>query len=85
MKLDEITIHQFRGLKDVALKGLSRVSLLTGPNDSGKTSVLEAVGVFCRPLDRPQFRYAVARSFPGQLAIRLREPVVANSRIFSEL
>jgi hypothetical protein len=51
VKLDEITIHQFRGLRDLALSGLSRVNLLVGPNDSGKTSILEAVAAFSRPLD----------------------------------
>ncbi len=35
----------------MALKGLSRVNLLVGPNDSGKTSILEAVAAFSRPLD----------------------------------
>jgi len=30
---------------------LSRVNLLVGPNDSGKTSILEAVAAFSRPLD----------------------------------
>ena len=51
MNLDEITIHQFRGLKDLTLSGLSRVNLLVGQNDSGKTSILEAVAAFSRPLD----------------------------------
>jgi hypothetical protein len=51
VKLDEIIIHQFRGLKDLALSGLSRVNLLVGPNDSGKTRILEAVAVFSRPFD----------------------------------
>jgi len=51
MNLDEIVIHRFRGLKEVALKGLSRVNLLIGPNDLGKTSILEAVAAFSRPLD----------------------------------
>jgi hypothetical protein len=39
--LDSLKIGAFRGLRDVDL----------GPNDSGKTSILEAVSIFCRPRD----------------------------------
>jgi hypothetical protein len=49
--LDRLTIRRFRGLQDLTLDGLGRVNLLVGPNNSGKTSILEAVSVFCRPLD----------------------------------
>jgi energy-coupling factor transporter ATP-binding protein EcfA2 len=49
--LDNLKIGAFRGLRDVELDGLGRVNLLVGPNDSGKTSILEAVSIFCRPRD----------------------------------
>jgi energy-coupling factor transporter ATP-binding protein EcfA2 len=49
--LDNLKIGAFRGLRDLDLDGLGRVNLLVGPNDSGKTSILEAVSIFCRPLD----------------------------------
>jgi recombinational DNA repair ATPase RecF len=49
--LDRLTIRKFRGLQDRTLDGLGRINLLVGPNNSGKTSVLEAIAIFCQPLD----------------------------------
>ena len=49
--LENITIHQFRGLKELELKNLGQINLLVGINNSGKTSVLEALSVYCDPLD----------------------------------
>ena len=40
-----IEISGFRSLEGVRLDGLSRVNLLVGSNNSGKTSVLESVGL----------------------------------------
>lgn len=51
MNLENVTIHQFRGLRDLELKDLGRINLLVGINNSGKTSVLEALSVYCHPLD----------------------------------
>ncbi|HET6384015.1 MAG TPA: AAA family ATPase [Armatimonadota bacterium] len=50
-RLDEFNIDRFRGLQNVRLTGLGRINLLVGPNDSGKTSILEALSVFANPLD----------------------------------
>jgi ABC-type branched-subunit amino acid transport system ATPase component len=41
--ITNLEIHNFRGLKDVTLRELRRVNLLVGGNDTGKTSVLEAL------------------------------------------
>ncbi len=49
--LSNITIHQFRGLKELELKDLGQINLLVGVNNSGKTSVLEALSIYCDPLD----------------------------------
>lgn len=49
--LENITIHQFRGLKELELKDLGQINLLVGVNNSGKTSVLEALSIYCDPLD----------------------------------
>jgi predicted ATP-dependent endonuclease of OLD family len=51
LSLENVTIHQFRGLRDLELKDLGRINLLVGVNNSGKTSVLEALSVYCHPLD----------------------------------
>lgn len=64
--LDRLTIRRFRGLRDLSLDDLGRVNLLVGPNDSGKTSILEAISVFCRPLDlRGWLQVALLREVPG--------------------
>ena len=49
--LESITIHKFRGIRDLELKGLGHINLLVGINNSGKTSVLEALSIYCHPLD----------------------------------
>jgi recombinational DNA repair ATPase RecF len=49
--LENLTIERFRGLRDLELKDLGQVNLFVGPNNSGKTSALEAIATYCRPLD----------------------------------
>ncbi|NJK75716.1 MAG: AAA family ATPase [Richelia sp. CSU_2_1] len=49
--LDNLTIHRFRGLRDLHLQDLGQINILVGGNNSGKTSVLEAISTYCRPLD----------------------------------
>ena len=49
--LENFVVHRFRGLRELELSGLGRVNLLVGANNSGKTSVLEALSTYCRPLD----------------------------------
>ena len=59
-QLDSLSIHAFRQLKQVELHDLGRVNLLVGVNNSGKTSVLEAIAAHCQPLD-PLEWIAIAR------------------------
>jgi hypothetical protein len=40
---DRLTIEHFRGLKKLELEGLGRVNLITGRNNTGKSSILEAL------------------------------------------
>ncbi len=49
--LDEFTIHQFRGVHNLRLAGLGQINLLVGDNNSGKTSVLEALSLYADPLN----------------------------------
>lgn len=49
--IDNLTIHRFRGLRDLNLQDLGQINLLVGANNSGKTSVLEAISTYCCPLD----------------------------------
>ncbi len=49
--LEEFIIHSFRGMRDLRLEELGQVNLLVGGNNSGKTSVLEALALFCDPFN----------------------------------
>lgn len=44
-KLDTLTVERFRALRDLSIEGLGRVNLITGRNNSGKSSVLEALRI----------------------------------------
>ena len=46
LHIPDITIKEFRGVKNLSLPCLGRVTLLAGKNSVGKTSVLEAVTAF---------------------------------------
>lgn len=45
MPAEAISVSSFRGLNNVVLEELSQVNLLVGGNNSGKTSVLEAIAI----------------------------------------
>lgn len=46
LHLPSLTIKGFRGIKDLTIPRLGRVTLLAGMNGAGKTTVLDAVRVF---------------------------------------
>lgn len=41
--LSDLTIHNYRSLQDLHIDGLAQVNLIVGSNNSGKTSLLEAI------------------------------------------
>lgn len=43
--LKNIHIQNYRGIKDLKIKDFKRINLFVGDNDSGKTSVLEALAI----------------------------------------
>lgn len=49
--LRELSVQQFRGLRDFTMSGLGRVNLLVGANNCGKTTVLEALHILLRAGD----------------------------------
>jgi energy-coupling factor transporter ATP-binding protein EcfA2 len=55
--LSSVHILGYRGIRDFRLEGLGRINLLVGVNNSGKTSVLEAIHAVASPEDSlPLFR-----------------------------
>ncbi len=65
--LDNVTIDGFRGLRNLRLDELGLINILVGKNDSGKTSVLEALSVLCNPLDPFEWVSMVRRRDFGQM------------------
>lgn len=49
--LDNIKIEGFRGLEGLEIEGTSKFNLIVGQNNSGKTSLLEALFLHCAPLN----------------------------------
>jgi predicted ATPase len=47
--LTELKIRNFRGFEALELSGLQAVNLIVGENNSGKTSLLEAIGAVLQP------------------------------------
>ncbi len=45
-KISTLTIERFRALRHLKIEGLGRVNLITGRNNTGKSSVLEALHIF---------------------------------------
>ena len=51
--LTELTVTNFRNLKDVSLENLGRITLIAGKNGVGKTALLEALWLLSGP-DLPE-------------------------------
>lgn len=50
--VDRLVVHRFRGIKEGVLEDLGKINVLVGPNNSGKTAILELLylgGVSGRP------------------------------------
>ena len=58
--LERIRVQNFKAIADAELE-LTPLHLLIGPNDSGKTSFLEAIAALSRSLDHP-----IDRTFLGR-------------------
>ena len=47
--LSYLNIRNFRGVKDLELNDLSTINIIVGDNNSGKTSLLEAISLLENP------------------------------------
>jgi len=75
--LKNLTIKNFRCFENFHLKDLKRVNIFVGDNNSGKSSVLEAVGMLSPKLD-DHFRIISSRGIPFNLNL-----LIAFKKIFS--
>ena len=53
--LNSIQIRNYRILSELDVDGLSRINLIAGRNNSGKTSLLEAIFLLSSGAGNPQF------------------------------
>jgi len=64
---ENLMIDGFRGLRNLQLKDLGLINVLVGENNSGKTSVLEALSIMCSPLEPLEWLGVVRRRDFGRL------------------
>lgn len=60
-KYTNIKINKFRQFRDVTIENLSRINLVGGINNSGKTTFLEAIKLLCSLTDTKEFLDLVRR------------------------
>lgn len=59
--IDSISIKNFKNLEDLKIPSLKRVNLITGKNNTGKSSLLEAFGIIALE-GNPVFLYQIIKS-----------------------
>ena len=47
--IKELFIHEYKGIHELKLEQLNSINILTGDNNSGKTSILELLSTVERP------------------------------------
>jgi energy-coupling factor transporter ATP-binding protein EcfA2 len=67
--IDELQIENFRGFRSLHLEELKRVNLVVGRNNSGKTSLLEALFLLCEP-ERAKELPSLLRQIQGNPNLR---------------
>ena len=55
LHLSDLSVQNFRGIQDLTIKKLGRVTLIAGRNGVGKTSVLDALRVYATRGSREEF------------------------------
>lgn len=63
--LRQIEIDGFRGFRNFSLPGLGGVNVLVGGNNSGKTSVLEAISILSSPIEPESWLKMIRLRDPG--------------------
>ncbi|HEU6437683.1 MAG TPA: AAA family ATPase [Nitratidesulfovibrio sp.] len=73
MKLQSLTVKNFRGIEDITINFHQRLNVFTGANGSGKSSILDCLAVLfsnCRPLtsDRLSFEDKDVRNNTSEIS-----------------
>lgn len=73
-RIESLDIHNFRGIKEGHIEGFADVNVLVGRNNSGKTSVLEAISTLA--IEFGQMADVLGRDMLGYWTITRRRPHV---------
>ena len=74
--IEHLEINTYRGIKDLKIEDLGDVNIIVGDNNTGKTSVLEAIQLLCAPnkynlmqvaRQREKYRLAMGGTFLDSL------------------
>lgn len=82
--LQNLQICGFRGFQEINLSDLGQVNLIVGNNNSGKTSLLEAIAIFCNPLDPFRWVEVSKRSFYSRIYAGFRPDLESIKWIFQK-
>lgn len=67
LPISHFTVDGFRGLRSLEVADLRTINLIVGSNNSGKTSVLEAVALLATPVNGNEWLQVVRRRDYGRL------------------
>lgn len=82
--ITDIHITNFRGIGDLELTGLKRVNLIVGDNNSGKTSLLEAIVAAASPGFVPKLP-GIFRANSGKVAERYFKWLLKDREMLSQI
>jgi len=88
--LDSLDIKNYRNLKELKINSLGRVNLITGKNNTGKSTLLEAIAIYATKGDLPLiYQLLEERGENFKQSSRPNEapknPTVSNIKTFSSL
>ncbi|MGU3401351.1 AAA family ATPase [Brucellaceae bacterium D45D] len=81
-RLESLRINGFRGFRDLTIDHLGRVNLFVGKNNSGKTSIIEAVQLYFSGVDRAQLVQLLLNRDEFKLGSKTSETALAVESLF---
>lgn len=83
--IEDLDIISFRGLADLQLKDLGNINIITGINNCGKTSLLEAIKTLQYPTEFGNiYRIAISRAMISKKGNIMRNCISSFRRVFDE-
>ncbi|XKE95406.1 ATP-binding protein [Metaplanococcus flavidus] len=82
--LQAINIKSYRGIKELELNKLSFINIFVGENNTGKTSILEAIQLISNPFSASEFRMLSRQREKNVLGIRYQDKEEGISWMFSK-